>query len=161
MWTLHRVFLALILFCILSVTLIDVVGRALFNAPFFGADDLIRFSMALLVYAALPAICARGDHITVDLFSGRLAPIVRGLLLRLFSLIAMVVLGFLSWRLFEVGMVSLQYNEQSPLMRLPMAPLAFFMAAAAGVSALIELRNAVWPGAGKTDGRPSPAGSHG
>jgi len=145
MSTLHRASLAGILFCILFVTLIDVAGRSIFNAPLFGADDLVRFGMALLVYGALPIVCRQRSHITVDLLSGRWPNAVRLQFARLFALLAVIVLVVLAWRLIEIGLLALEDDEHSPLMRLPMAPLAFIMAGCTALAAWFELQNLVSP----------------
>lgn len=158
MGTLYKASLAGILFCILLVTLIDVIGRYAFDSPLFGADDLVRFGMALLVYAALPGICRRGSHITVDLLSSRWSVAAQTILARLFGLVAAVFLSVLAWRLAEVGLIALEDNEHSPLRRLPMAPLAFFMAACTALAAAYEARKIVSPHAAKADGDGLDAG---
>ena len=144
--TLLRYVIAAILFAILIVSLIDVGGRYLFNAPLLGADDLIRFGMAILVFAALPEVCRKREHISVDLLAGSLAPAVRGALGRVFGIVAALLLVYLAWRLAEVGLNALDYGDRSPLLRIPFAPLAFLLALFAAVAAGIEFAMALYPG---------------
>lgn len=143
--TVLRYLIAGILFAILVVTLIDVGGRYLLNAPLLGADDLIRFGMAILVFAALPEVCRNRDHVSVDLLTGVLAPTLRNGLERLFGGVAALLLLYLAWRLVEVGLNAYDYGDRSPLLRLPFAPLAFLLAAFAAASAAIELLLAFGP----------------
>lgn len=135
-----RFVIAGILFAILMISLIDVGGRYLFNAPLLGADDLIRFGLAILVFSALPEVCRNREHISVDLVTHVLPERIQSLLSRVFSLIAALLLLYLAWRIGEVGLNALDYGDTSPLLRLPYAPLAFLLAAFAVMAGAIELR---------------------
>ena len=55
------------------MTFCDVVLRSVFNAPIEAATELTRILMAILVFAVLPVMSARGDHIAVDLTDGLFA----------------------------------------------------------------------------------------
>ena len=129
---------ALVLFALMVVTLVDVVGRYLFNAPIFGSDDLVRFGMGILVFAALPEVCRRREHISVDLLTqGRTRHALRRIE-PLLGLLAAAVLAFMAWRLTVVALNAMDYGDRSPLLRIPYAPLGFFLAASAAASAAIE-----------------------
>lgn len=62
------------LFFLMAMTFCDVMLRSLFNNPIESATELTRICMAIVVFASLPVISARGSHIVVDLldfmFSG-------------------------------------------------------------------------------------------
>ncbi|MGJ8544190.1 MAG: TRAP transporter small permease [Sulfitobacter sp.] len=58
---------SLALFALMTLTFADVVMRSVFNAPIQAATELIRIGIALVVFAALPVLSARGGHIAVDL----------------------------------------------------------------------------------------------
>lgn len=55
------------LFFLMCLAFVDVLLRSIFNAPIEAATELIRMSMAVVVFAALPVLSAKGDHISVDL----------------------------------------------------------------------------------------------
>ena len=135
----YRLVIAGILFAVLVVSIIDVTGRYLFNAPLMGADDLIRFGMALVVFGGLPAVCRAGEHITVDLLADRMPAALHDLLGRLWNALAAVVLAYLAWRLFALGQTAQSYGDRSPLLLIPMPPLIYFMSACAALAAAIEL----------------------
>lgn len=145
MTRLLQLLIAGILFAILLVSLIDVGGRYLLNEPLFGADDLIRFGLAILVFAALPEVCRKREHVSVDLLSYVLPTAVRIGLARLFGATAAALLLYLAWRIGEVGLNALDYGDRSPLLRIPYAPLAFLLAAFAAISGAIELFLALGP----------------
>ncbi|QUJ78419.1 TRAP transporter small permease [Sulfitobacter albidus] len=56
-----------VLFLLMVLTFCDVILRSAFNAPIEAATELTKLGVALVVFAALPAISYRGDHIAVDL----------------------------------------------------------------------------------------------
>lgn len=60
----------LALFVLMVMTFCDVVLRSVFNNPIEAATELTRIFMAILVFAVMPVISARGEHIAVDLTDG-------------------------------------------------------------------------------------------
>lgn len=145
MKTAYKYLLALLLLAILVVSIIDVAGRYLLNKPLQGADDLIRFGMGLVVFAALPAVCRAGEHIVVDLLSGRMPGWARAVLERVFRVAAALLLAFIAWRLYVLGAAALDSGERSPILLLPYPPLIFAMAAFALISGLVEIVRAFEP----------------
>jgi len=49
------------------LTFSDVMLRSILNAPIQIAADLTRVLMAVIVFSVMPAICAKGQQISVDL----------------------------------------------------------------------------------------------
>lgn len=145
MRTAYKFALAGALFAILLVSVIDVAGRYLVNAPLFGAGDLIRFGMAIVVFGALPAVCWAGEHITVDLVTDRMSPALRAVSERVFRGLAAIGLAYIAWRLLELGLQS--RGERSTLLLIPVPPLIFFMAGCAAIAAAVELVRMAAPAA--------------
>ena len=44
---------SLLLFLMMAITFVDVIGRYLFNAPIFGAAEMIQFLLAGTVFSGL------------------------------------------------------------------------------------------------------------
>src|SRR5690554_7608072 len=59
---------------IVALTFSDVFARYFFASPIPGAAEMIQFSMAITIFAALPLVTRAGGHITVDFFSYALSP---------------------------------------------------------------------------------------
>jgi TRAP-type C4-dicarboxylate transport system permease small subunit len=55
------------LFFLMTLTFCDVIMRSAFNAPIQASTELTRLSVAIMVFATLPIISARGEQISVDL----------------------------------------------------------------------------------------------
>ena len=58
------------LFALMVMTFCDVVLRSVANAPIEAATELTRILMAVVIFSVMPAVSARGDHISVDLTDG-------------------------------------------------------------------------------------------
>ena len=62
------------LFAMMVMTFSDVMLRSVFNSPIEAATELTRIFMAIVVFATLPIVSEKGEHISVDLldrfFSG-------------------------------------------------------------------------------------------
>jgi TRAP-type C4-dicarboxylate transport system permease small subunit len=115
-----------------------VNGRYFFNAPVRAAFQLTEFAMGLVIFAALPILCAREKHVTIDLFArlftGRAARI-RAALINAFSTVVMAVIA---WRLLLLGHRYAEMGDQTLLLALPLAPFAYAMFGF-GVLAVIAL----------------------
>ncbi|HET9709714.1 MAG TPA: TRAP transporter small permease [Gemmatimonadales bacterium] len=91
---------AALMFCMMLLTCVDVVGRYFFNKPVTGGFELTEMLLAALIFAGLPLVTLRGDHITVDLFDA----VTPGWLFRAQHAVATLIgagcTGFLAWRLW-------------------------------------------------------------
>jgi TRAP-type C4-dicarboxylate transport system permease small subunit len=99
-------FAALVLFCLMMLTCVDVIGRYFFGMPVYGGFEMTEVLLAALIFAGLPLVTLRDEHITVDL----LDPVVPDWLFRIqhifACLIGFVATAYLAWRLWlrAVGM---------------------------------------------------------
>ncbi|HKW37256.1 MAG TPA: TRAP transporter small permease [Burkholderiales bacterium] len=91
---------AALMFCMMLLTCVDVVGRYFFNKPVTGGFEMTEMLLAALIFAGLPLVTLRGDHITVDL----LDPVTPGWLFRVQHVVATLIgvacTGYLAWRLW-------------------------------------------------------------
>lgn len=133
----------LMLLAMMFVTLIDVVGRYLFNSPLQGATELTALLLVSTIFIGLPAVCLDEENVTVDLLTDHLPAWIhpaRKLVVRLAS---SLVLGLVSWRILAYGLALSSYGETTVSLHLPVAPFAYLCAAATAVAAVITLRHAV------------------
>lgn len=122
---------------LMSVTLVDVVGRYLFNAPLPGASEYTELLLLATVYTGLPAICLDDGHITVDLLTGALTGIAATIQLFLARAFVAGALALIAWQLWAYADRIGLYDETTVFLRLPFSPVARAMAVLAGVSAAI------------------------
>lgn len=132
----ERLFLVgavLLLVAMAAITFVDVIGRYVFNRPLGGAFELIAIGMALMIFAALPWATAENKHVSVS-FVKFLPEGIRTVLRGVMSAVTAISLCILGWRLFEHALRLASYGDYAMFTRIPYAPIAFFMALAAGLA---------------------------
>ena len=61
------------LFLMMGITFVDVLGRYVFNAPIFGAAEMIQFLLAVTVFSGLVLASLQDSHIAVTIFYRKFA----------------------------------------------------------------------------------------
>jgi len=132
-----------VLFCIMMLTVVDVVGRYLFNAPLAGGYEITQFAMAVLIYAALPVVCIQESHVTIDL----LDPVVPEAAVRprqiVISLVCAAILGVVAWSLWVLADRIAEYRDVTEYLRARRAPVIYYMSVLSGIGAVVLLANAI------------------
>jgi len=101
----------LVLLWIVIITCIDVVGRYFFNSPLYAGAEIIKVSMAGVIFFSLPYMFFKNEHIIVDLF-----PIFkRGYLGWILGLAFLAIGGYALWiigdKTFSLAMRSLEDGD--------------------------------------------------
>ena len=84
----------LALFGLMVMTFADVMLRSTINAPLGAAVELTEIFMAVMVFAALPVMSARGQHISVDLLDEMFT---RAGLARIRDIVVYLACGVILW----------------------------------------------------------------
>ncbi len=130
-----QVFAALLLIVLAVITLIDVIGRYVFNNPIGGAFELVGIGMALMIFAALPRATAENKHIQVSLVNF-LPEEVKTVLQAIICAITAAGFIVLGWRLLEHAMRLADNGDFAMFTRIPYAPVAGFMASCAALAGI-------------------------
>lgn len=130
---------AVLLLGLMGITVADVAGRYLFNAPIFGAAEITELLLAAVIFCGLPAVCLDDGHVTVRLLTDRLGPRARAVELGAARLFTAVALGLVAWRLAVQGQRLGSYGEVTTYLALPVAPIAYTAAALSGLAACLTL----------------------
>lgn len=128
---------ALCLFSIMILTVVEVIGRYMFNAPIFGRQDIAQILLALSIFLAFPVVTLRGEQIDVDLLDGLFserAGFWRDRLIALLVAFALLTMGY--W-LFARAEKVLSRGITTELLFLPKYPLVYFIAAVVTVTGLL------------------------
>ena len=101
----------LVLLWIVVITCIDVIGRYFFNSPLYAGAEIIKVSMAGVIFFSLPYMFFKNEHIIVDLF-----PIFkRGYLGWILGLVFLAIGGYALWiigdKTFSLAMRSLEDGD--------------------------------------------------
>lgn len=132
-----------LLLLLTGVTLIDVIGRYLFNSPLSGGTEMTELLVMATVFAGLPAICLDDGHVTVDLFTSMMPNWLLGVQLFLTRLFVAGVLGLVSWQMWLHGVRLGNWNQTTIYLTVPLEPVAKIAAAICGASAMISFLMAV------------------
>jgi TRAP-type C4-dicarboxylate transport system permease small subunit len=134
---------AFILFAMTAVTAVDVLGRYLFNSPLQGGYEFTQLLMLSLVFAALPTVTRRGEHITVGLFENALRGWARAARDAIIALIVVLGSAYLAWRLYVLAGRFAAFGDTTATSRIPLAPFAYGGALAMALCAFASLVLAV------------------
>lgn len=139
------------LFFLMGVTLIDVIMRHVLPGAFPAANELTKLGLGLLIFAALPMVTARREHVVISLFDGLISARGRRIKQVVIDLAGAAIIGVLAWRLALLALSFQSYDDKTTYLAAPIAPFAWFMTACAVWTALLLIWLA-W-----RDARPRPA----
>jgi TRAP-type C4-dicarboxylate transport system permease small subunit len=118
---------AAVMFCLMALTCVDVIGRYFLNRPVWGGFELTEMMLAALIFAGLPLVTLRNDHVTVDLFD----PVTPDWLFRIQHVVActtgFVCTAYLSWRLWLRAEHMDRAGETTAQLKIKLAYLTYSM----------------------------------
>ncbi len=127
---------AFVLFVMMGMTFLDVILRSAFDNPLEYATELTRIFMAIIVFASLPMVSWKGQHIIVDLmdplFSMRAAR-VRDILI---DLICGAALLWPAKRVWDLAERSRDFGDVTEYMGFPQHLIEWFIAAFTAIAAV-------------------------
>ncbi len=113
---------------LIFLTVGDVALRYCFNAPLFGARDIAKLMLLIMVVLSTAYSARTGGQVAIEVFSSFLGP---GWLRRIDITVrcgATVMLAVLSWRLTTSGMSAARFGEASLSLKIPFAPFYYLFA---------------------------------
>ncbi|MEC7760623.1 MAG: TRAP transporter small permease [Pseudomonadota bacterium] len=134
----------ILLLAMMMLTVCDVIGRYIFNAPIIGATELTEVLLAATIFMGVPLVSLGKDHVTVDLVTDKLPVWTKPYRLIVTGFFTAVVLGIVAWRIWVYADQIAGYGGATNSLRLPVAPLGWFCATAAGIAAVISAIVPVW-----------------
>ena len=135
-----------LLLCLMMVTFLDVVARYLFNRPIRGAFEITELTLLVLIFAGLPLVSHGDEHVTMDFIDRMLPARAVALLIRLVHALVAAVFFFLTWQvLIKAGRIA-GYGDTTDVLRIPVGPFVYFMAAMIFLTALVHVFKVFVPG---------------
>lgn len=129
----ERILLAIAAAALVAIMLImtvDAIGRYLLTSPVSAAFEVVQLLMAVLIFAAMPVVTFRREHVVVDLFEFAIpARIKPALDLFIYAACLLVALGY-AWVLWKRGGFLAAGNEVTFNLGIRMAPIAYAMSVA-------------------------------
>jgi TRAP-type transport system small permease protein len=119
---------SLSLFFIMGLTLVDVLGRKLVDRSVPGALEVIEMLMVVVIFAALPLVSLRAEHVTFDSLDAYLPKWARWFQAKFMNLLAMAVFIGLGYLMLRKGIQIADQNETSAQLKIAKAPFIYAMA---------------------------------
>ena len=140
------------LFGIMALTFFDVGGRKLLDNSIPGSLELTELMMVAVIFAALPLVSLRGEHVTFDSLDAWLPAWVRraqAVIVHLLSAAALIGLAWLMWR--EAGQF-MQTGETTAQLKILKGPFIYGMALACALTGAVHLAQLFKPPAELAEG---------
>ena len=130
---------AAVLFALMVMTFFDVILRSTINDPIESATELTRLFMGIMVFAALPVISWRGEHIVVDLFDPLFGEKTARLRDAMINLACGAMLFWPAQRVWVLADRARSYGDVTEYLNIPQFYIAYFIALSTFVTALALL----------------------
>lgn len=127
------------LFAIMLLTFIDVGGRKFFDHSLPGSLELTELLMVVVIFAALPLVSLRDEHVTFDSLDGFLPAGLRHLQDILVHLVCTAAMMGLGWLMGTTAMQFVDNGETTAQLGIPKTPFLFGMACLCAISGLLHL----------------------
>jgi TRAP-type C4-dicarboxylate transport system permease small subunit len=133
----------IVLATLMTVIIVDVTGRYLFNWPLYGSLDMTTVLLVLSVACAIGYGARTGAHVTADMVTTLVGPkfeLYSGILIKIFAA-AMVAIW--AYRLWVTGTVSGRLEESTQLLNIPFEPIYKALSAGVALYAIVLALEAV------------------
>lgn len=117
-----------VLFCMMLLTVCDVIGRYLFNAPIMGGYELTENMMATAVFLFIGYTQAAKKHISVDFLILFLPKRGQWFLNLVTHAISLSVFGAITWMNVLRWIELMDRNEHTPILHVPISPFLLVVA---------------------------------
>lgn len=141
------------LFAIMGLTFFDVLGRKFADHSIPGSLEMTELLMVVVIFASLPLVSLRGEHVLFDSLDAYLpAPVLR-LQKALINMLLAVLLLALAWLMWQTGGDFVASGETTAQLSVPKAPFIYGMAVTCALAGLVHIalvfRPAPEPGEGE------------
>jgi len=136
---------ALALFAIMVLTLLDVSGRKFISTSLPGSLELTELLLVVVIFAALPLVSLRGEHVVFDSLDRWTPAWLRRVQQFIIDGLCAFGLGGIAWLMWLKGGHMADYGDITSQLKLPLAPFVRLMAVLCAVAALVHVLHALWP----------------
>ena len=140
------------LFGIMALTFFDVLGRKLADNSIPGSLELTELLMVVVIFAALPLVSERGEHVEFDSLDPYLPSWLRRLQAVVVHLLCAALLIGLGWLMWRTGGQFLETGETTAQLKILKAPFIYGMGVLCVVTGVIHLFVMTQPPVEKMEG---------
>lgn len=130
---------AMALFSIMWLTVIDVIGRKFFSNSVPGGLELTEMLMVVVIFAALPLVSWRSEHVVFDTLDALIPDWVRSVQAKVIHLICAGTFAFLGRLMVMRAERFAEYGDTTVHLGMAIAPVAWLMAGLLMLTGLAHL----------------------
>jgi TRAP-type transport system small permease protein len=130
---------ALALFAIMWLTLFDVTGRKFLDASIPGSLEVTELLMVVVIFAGLPLVALRGEHVVFDSLDPLLPAGLRRVQRWVIDALCALALGGLGWLMGVKAAQMLQYGDKTQQLGLTLGYFVFLMSGLIFVTAAVHV----------------------
>ena len=127
------------LFAIMALTFFDVLGRKFLSNSIPGSLELTELLMVVVIFASLPLVSRRGEHVEFDSLDPYLPMWLRRVQQVVVQVICAVALLGLGWLMWKTGAEFGQTGETTAQLKIPKAPFIYGMGVLCALTGLVHL----------------------
>ncbi|MGD9331519.1 MAG: TRAP transporter small permease [Desulfobacterales bacterium] len=113
---------------LMGLTVLDVTLRYVFNAPLYGARDVGKLMLLVMVALSVAYSARTGGQVVIEFFSRGLGPRLAAFCEAGARLLVIAMLGVLSWQLWLCGGSAGLFGEASLALGIPYGPFYILLA---------------------------------
>lgn len=121
------------------LTFFDVGGRKFASASIPGSLEVTELLMVVVIFAALPLVSIRREHVVFDSFDHVMSPRLRRVQTVLVNLVCGALLMALAWLMWRTAGEFAETGETTAQLKLLKAPFIYGMAVLCGLTSLVHL----------------------
>jgi TRAP-type transport system small permease protein len=133
------------LFAIMWLTLVDVSGRKLIATSVPGSLELTELLMVVVIFAALPLVSLRGEHVVFDSLDPYLPAGVRRFQDAGVDLLCALALGGVAWLMWVKAGQMTEYGDTTSQLKIAQGPFVYLMSLLCALTGLVHLLLLVAP----------------
>jgi TRAP-type C4-dicarboxylate transport system permease small subunit len=127
------------------LTFFDVSGRKFLSQSITGSLELTELLMVVVIFAALPLVSLKGEHVVFDSLDGLMPRWVRKIQQGLIHIVSAALLFGLAYLMWQTGGEFAATGETTAQLKITKAPFIQGMGLMCGLAGLVHLTKAFLP----------------
>ena len=127
------------LFAIMVLTFFDVSGRKFLSQSITGSLELTELLMVVVIFAALPLVSLKGEHVLFDSLDGLMPRWIRQIQQGLIHIVCAALLFGLAYLMWQTGSEFATTGETTAQIKITKAPFIYGMGILCGLAAMVHL----------------------
>ncbi len=133
------------LFAIMALTLVDVSGRKLLSSSVPGSLELTELLMVVVIFAGLPLVSLRGEHVVFDSLDPLIERTMRRAQWLVVDVLVAALLFGLAWLMWVKAGQMGAFGDTTAQLKIPQAPFVYLMGALLALTGVVHLLLAAAP----------------